>query len=137
MAGNNDNLIPIQKGELSTEEAKQRGSKGGIASGEARRKKKVMTEIYAKWLEDTHELELDEGNKEELTGAQALNKAMGKIVERCDNVTVSVMKEIRETIEGQKVEVDQNITLDITEQKEKLKEKFAKIACNSDKESTD
>lgn len=39
---NNNNLIPIKH--LSHEEAKKRGTKGGIASGVARRKKKAFRE---------------------------------------------------------------------------------------------
>lgn len=39
------NLKPIKKGELSSEEAKARGSKGGVASVEARKKKKKLREL--------------------------------------------------------------------------------------------
>lgn len=39
---NIQNLKPIQKGQLSSEEAKARGSKGGIASGKARQEKATM-----------------------------------------------------------------------------------------------
>lgn len=39
---NEQNLIPIKKGELTSEEAKKRGSNGGKASGEARRRKRTM-----------------------------------------------------------------------------------------------
>lgn len=41
----NGNLRPIKKGELSSEEAKARGSKGGVASVEARMKKKKLREL--------------------------------------------------------------------------------------------
>ena len=39
-----DNLIPIKKGELSSEEAKKRGAKGGKRSGEVRREKRDARE---------------------------------------------------------------------------------------------
>ena len=42
---NEKNLKPIKKGELSKEEAKKRGSKGGKRSGEVRRQKKTMKEM--------------------------------------------------------------------------------------------
>jgi len=45
MANKIDNLIPIKKGQRSREEVKITSSKGGIASGEARRKKKTMKEL--------------------------------------------------------------------------------------------
>ena len=41
MAGGNDNLIPFR----SEEEAREKGRKGGIASGEARRRKKTYAEL--------------------------------------------------------------------------------------------
>lgn len=41
---NEKNLKPYKKGELSSEEAKKRGSKGGKASGESRRRKKALLE---------------------------------------------------------------------------------------------
>lgn len=41
---NEQNLKPYKKGELSSEEAKKRGSKGGKASVESRRKKKALLE---------------------------------------------------------------------------------------------
>lgn len=55
---NEQNLKPIQKGELSNEEAKKRGSKGGIASGKARREKATMK----KTLEMMLDVENSKGN---------------------------------------------------------------------------
>lgn len=49
---NIDNLKPIQKGQLSSEEAKIRGSKGGIASGQARREKSSMKKLLKSMLEE-------------------------------------------------------------------------------------
>lgn len=43
---NDKNLKPIKKGELSSEEAKRRGSIGGKASVEAKRRKKSMKESF-------------------------------------------------------------------------------------------
>lgn len=56
-----ENLKPVQ----STEEARELGRKGGIASGEARRKKKSMRET----LEILLEMETKSGrtNREEIT----------------------------------------------------------------------
>lgn len=41
---NNENLKPIKKGQLSSEEAKKRGSNGGKKSGEVRRARKTLRE---------------------------------------------------------------------------------------------
>lgn len=47
---NDENLRPIRKGELSKEEAKRRGRKGGLASARARRTRKALSEIAAECL---------------------------------------------------------------------------------------
>ncbi len=51
MTNKTKNLKPIQKGELSKEEAKKRGQKGGIKSGEVRREKRQLKEILETFLE--------------------------------------------------------------------------------------
>ena len=64
---NEQNLKPIKKGELSSEEAKKRGSNGGIKSGEVRREKATMRETLRMMLED---IPKDEENKLGLTNRQ-------------------------------------------------------------------
>ena len=49
---NEENLRPIQKGELTSEEAKKRGSNGGIASGKARREKATMRKTLEMLLDE-------------------------------------------------------------------------------------
>ena len=45
MAGGNDNLIPFPESGRSKEEVREINRRGGIASGEARRRKKTYAEI--------------------------------------------------------------------------------------------
>ena len=54
MANREDNLIPFTS-EQNREEAKKNGRKGGIASGEARRKKATMLSVLEKVLDETEE----------------------------------------------------------------------------------
>lgn len=61
---NEQNLKPIQKGELTSEEAKKRGTNGGIKSGEARRQKKTMRETLEQMLNEVAKIE---GNTDKLT----------------------------------------------------------------------
>lgn len=51
-----DNLIPMQPGELSSEEAKQRGSKGGKKSGKVRREKANLRKAAQALLDSTFSL---------------------------------------------------------------------------------
>lgn len=58
---NEQNLRPIKKGELSSEEAKRRGSLGGKKAAEIKRAKKTMKEMLDYLLEK--ELETKKGEK--------------------------------------------------------------------------
>ena len=49
---NTQNLRPIKKGELSKEEAKKRGSKGGKKSAEVRKARKTFSEDLVASLSD-------------------------------------------------------------------------------------
>ncbi|MEG0790986.1 MAG: hypothetical protein RSG23_05105 [Gordonibacter sp.] len=73
---NPENLRPYKKGELSSEEAKKRGSKGGKASVKVRREKKAMQELV-KWV---MELPVKDADLDEIT---CISKTKGK------NVTVA------------------------------------------------
>ena len=64
MAGK-DNLRPVS----STEEARERGRKGGLASGEARRKRKTLKEELL--------LMLSEGETQQSVTLALIEKAMG------------------------------------------------------------
>jgi len=50
---NEQNLIPIRKGELSSEEAKRRGSLGGVRSGEVRRENKLIKDRILERMGET------------------------------------------------------------------------------------
>ena len=50
---NEENLRPIQKGELTKEEAKRRGSIGGKKSAEARKEKKLIRERILERMSET------------------------------------------------------------------------------------
>lgn len=60
---NTQNLKPIQKGELSSEEAKRRGSIGGIASGKARRQKAMFKDSLQKILASNIKIPTIDPNK--------------------------------------------------------------------------
>lgn len=64
MAGNPKNMKPPR----TKEEAKRRGTQGGIKSGEARRAKRTLREHMQALLEST----IKSKNGEKLTGAEAM-----------------------------------------------------------------
>jgi len=59
-----DNLIPIR----TTDEARERGTNGGVKSGEVRREKKLLRELLNEMLERKNNLMIDE-NGDPMTNA--------------------------------------------------------------------
>lgn len=104
--GNPQNLKPIET--LTSEEAKKRGSAGGKKSVQARREKKLMSQIFAEFLEREHEFEIKKGKtkvRESMSGSELVNKAMSHVINRNDAASVSLMKVIAEVTEGAKLKV--------------------------------
>ena len=105
--GRLENLIP-----LTTDKAREIGSKGGKKSVEVRREKKMFSQIQAEFLAETFDIVFDEEDKtKKLTGEQLLKEVQRRILVRCDSASVSMIKEIREGKEGSKVLLDG--TLDV------------------------
>jgi hypothetical protein len=97
----------------STEEAKKLGKKGGIKSGQVRKERaeirKAMTQVYQDVLKNP-DLDLDD--------------AIIKIIGQKNSASVSMMKEIREALEGNKIKLasDEVSPLNITITPVKVKE---------------
>ena len=91
--GNVNNLSLIK----TTEEARKRGRNGGIKSGEAKRAKKKLSEIYKAFIESAE-------------GQALIDKAIRKGM---DKNPTSLLHELRDATEGTKTEVTGGITLRI------------------------
>jgi hypothetical protein len=86
------NLDPVKKG---SPEAKARGKQGGIKSGIAKRQKRLMSEVYAEVLAEMYGV--DGGD---------LKKVVKDIIKQRAPHSVSMLKEVREATEGQKMTVE-------------------------------
>jgi hypothetical protein len=95
--GNPDNLKA-----RSPEEARALGKKGGIASGLARKEKKLLSTLYADSLARGFGLE---------ASGLTLEQVVSAILARCDSSSVSMLKEIREATEGGKLAIGGNVTI--------------------------
>ena len=91
--GNVNNLSLIK----TTEEARKRGRSGGIKSGESKRAKKKLSEIYKAFIESAE-------------GQALIDKANRKGM---DKNPTSLLHELRDATEGTKTEVTGGITLRI------------------------
>ena len=108
--GNPDKLIPANR--RSKQEASDLGRKGGIKSGEVRREKKRFSQIQAEFLADAYDIVFEEGEKaQKLTGEQLLREVQRRILMRCDSASVSMIKEIREGKEGNKLALSGELDL--------------------------
>jgi len=96
-------LIPFDK--LTESEQKELARKGGIRSGQVRREKKLMSQIYAEFLDKDHDIIGKDGLKKKLSGNALVASVMSKVLSRGDSASVSLLKEIREATEGTAVNV--------------------------------
>ena len=109
---NDENLV-----KFTPETARERQLKSAEKRKENNAKKKLMSQIYAEFLEK--EYNVRQGDKErKLTGAELVNECMKKIIARGDSASVSLMKEVREGTEGTKMQLSGSIntTLQTTEE---------------------
>ena len=113
---NEQNLKPC-----TPENARERQLKSAEKRKENNAKKKLMSQIYAEFLEREYEVKAGEG-KRKLSGAELVNEVMRKVLARSDSSSVSLMREIREGTEGTKMQLsgEVNTTLNLS-QEERLK----------------
>lgn len=98
------NLIPFDK--RTEQEQREIARQGGIRSGEVRKEKKRMSQIYADFLMKEHDIKDIDGNVTRMTGAKIVNTVMKEVLTRNDSASVSLIREMREGTEGAKVKVN-------------------------------
>ena len=111
-------------------EAREMQRKGAEKRKENNAKKKLMSQIYAEFLEK--EYNVRQGDKErKLTGAELVNECMKKIIARGDSSSVSLLREVREGTEGTKVNIDGSLAVsnDMETTEERVK-KFKELMGN-------
>ena len=114
MAGT-DNLTPF-----TSDNAKEMQRKGAEKRKENNAKKKLMSQIYAEFLEK--EYNVRQGDKErKLTGAELVNECMKKIIARGDSSSVSLMREIRSCLDGENINISGTVKTEMQTTEERLK----------------
>lgn len=96
--GKPENLDPCK----DTATAKARGKQGGIASGIAKKEKKLISQIYADMMAKTYNIPYEDGAKK-LTGEGLLEETIKRVLAAGGSPAVSMVKEWREATEGNKV----------------------------------
>ena len=96
---NPQNLNPC-----NSENARERQLKSAQKRKENNAKKKLMSQIYAEFLEKEYDVKAGDKTKK-ISGAELCNEAMKKIIARGDSASVSLLREIREGMEGNKIQL--------------------------------
>jgi hypothetical protein len=104
----------------TTDEAKEMQKKSAEKRKENHAKKKLMSQIYAEFLEKKHDIKTESGIKK-ISGEKILAQVVGKILSRGDASSVAMMKEIREATEGSKVQMTGTVNTKLETQEERLK----------------
>ena len=112
-----ENLIPMS--ERTKEEVREIARKGGVNSGETRRKKATMRETLKMMLED---IPIDEDNKEKLTNRELATLGLIKGARRGNSTNYrTILEAIGELVEGTplstptvKIEISDNSSLEKT-----------------------
>ena len=83
----------------TTEEAREKGRAGGIASGKARRKKKFMASVYADMFCDKYDIQIDEEKKKTMDAEEFFKYVVTEILLNADRASVAQLKEMSEQVE--------------------------------------
>lgn len=97
--GNPSKLVPC-----TPENARERQLKSAEKRKENRQKKILMSQIYAEFLEKEYNVKAGDKTKK-ISGAELCNEAMKKIIARGDSASVSLLRELREGTEGNKIQL--------------------------------
>lgn len=104
----------------TSEEAREMQRKGAEKRKENNAKKKLMSQIYAEFLEKEYNVKTTDGTKK-ISGSELVNEAMKKIMARGDSSTVSLMKELREGTEGSKINLSGSVSTNMETTEERVK----------------
>lgn len=104
----------------TSEEARAMQRKGAEKRKENNAKKKLMSQIYAEFLEK--EYNVRQGDKErKLTGAELVNECMKKVIARSDSSSVSLMREIRSCLDGENINISGTVKTDMLTTEDRIK----------------
>ena len=114
---NEQNLKPC-----TPENARERQLKSAEKRKENNAKRKLLSELYADFLEEEFEIKEGEKGTRKISGAEYCKLIAKKVLNRSDSSSVAMLREIRESTEGSKMQLsgEVNTTLNLT-QEERLK----------------
>ena len=106
----------------TSEEAKAMQKKSAEKRKENNAKRKLLSELYADFLEEEFEIKEGEKGTRKISGAEYCKLIAKKVLNRGDSSSVAMLREVREATEGSKMQLsgEVNTTLNLS-QEERLK----------------
>ena len=92
-----------------------------------------MAAIYGGFLADKFDITID-GKKKKITGSQYCDMIIKQILKRGDNVTVALLKEMREAMQGNTHNIEININKAIATSPEERAREYKKLMGYTDEE---
>ena len=103
----------------TSEEAKEMQKKSAEKRKENNAKRKMLSELYADFLEE--EFEIKEGeSRRKINGAEYCKMVARKVLNRGDSSSVAMLKEVREATEGSKLNLSGEIKTELQTTEERL-----------------
>ena len=113
---NEQNLKPC-----TPENARERQLKSAEKRKENNAKRKLLSELYADFLEEEFEIKEGEKGTRKISGAEYCKLIAKKVLNRGDSSSVAMLREVREATEGQKVNISGEIKAEMQTTEERLK----------------
>ena len=103
----------------TSEEAKAMQLKGAEKRKENNAKRKLLSELYADFLEEEFEIKEGEKGTRKISGAEYCKLIAKKVLNRGDSSSVAMLTEIRKSTEGEalKISGDVNMKYETTEER--------------------
>ena len=105
----------------TSEEAKEMQKKSAEKRKENNAKRKMLSELYADFLEEEFEIKEGEKGTRKISGAEYCKLIAKKVLNRGDSSSVAMLREVREATEGQKVNISGEIKAEMQTTEERLK----------------
>lgn len=100
MGDKRDYLISLS--DRPVEERRRIAAMGGVKQGERRKERRAISEVYAKVLAEKYDIDMN-GKKQKIDGSKMLANVVIEILKRNDSSSVSMIKEMREALEGSNI----------------------------------
>ena len=113
---NEQNLKPC-----TPENARERQLKSAEKRKENNAKRKLLSELYADFLEEEFEIKEGEKGTRKISGAEYCKLIAKKVLNRSDSSSVAMLREIRESTEGSKMQLSGELSTKLETQEDRLK----------------